>query len=97
MLSLREVHQHVSISVITCDDAIKMNKDSNVKAFANGVVIGSRVTYTCKTGYKRETGSATCECLATGKWSCRPPKCARKYQDVKLILVREYIPLCNHT
>ena len=71
------IYYRHSFSEITCP-AIRINVTTNVKVFTDGVVIGSRATYSCVIGYNITAGVATCECLDTAKWSCGPPSCTRE-------------------
>ncbi|KAK2182995.1 hypothetical protein NP493_328g02002 [Ridgeia piscesae] len=62
---------------ITCP-AISVDDSTKAKVLTNGVVVGSRATYSCVRGHEITAGNATCECLVSGKWSCGPPTCTRE-------------------
>ncbi|KAK2192700.1 hypothetical protein NP493_25g07031 [Ridgeia piscesae] len=65
------VFEEIACPAILVDDSKK------AKVLTNGVVVGSRATYSCERGHEITAGNATCECLVSGKWSCGPPTCTR--------------------
>ena len=44
----------------------------------SSTTVGSRVTYTCNTGYLRTSGSSSRTCQSNGQWSGTHPTCTRK-------------------
>ena len=51
---------------------------SNGERSYSRTTVGSRVTYTCNTGYLRTSGSSRRTCQSDGQWSGSHPTCTRK-------------------
>ena len=51
---------------------------SNGQRRYSSTTFGSRVTYTCNTGYLRTAGSSSRTCQSNGQWSGSHPTCTRK-------------------
>ena len=51
---------------------------SNGQRRYSSTTFGSRVTYTCTTGYLRTAGSSSRTCQSNGRWSGTHPTCTRK-------------------
>ena len=51
---------------------------SNGQRRYSSTTFGSRVTYTCNSGYLRTAGSSSRTCQSNGQWSGSHPTCTRK-------------------
>jgi len=65
--------------------AIQTDEGSKVKFFTDGVVIGSKVIYSCIAGYTHSAAAVTCKCLISGNWSCGPPTCKREWLGLESV------------
>jgi len=68
---------------------------SNGQRRYSSTIVGSRVSYTCNTGYLRTAGSSSRTCQSNGQWSGSHPTCTRKSTLCHYISFAHWLQTCK--
>ena len=84
LLLLHVLQNYIMIQYIMYLPALSVSCDtprmlSNGQGNYSSTTFGSRVTYTCNTGYRMTAGSSSRTCQSNGQWSGSHPTCSREY------------------
>ena len=72
----------INIFVLTVRPCGTPSYLSNGQRSYTSTTVGSRVTYTCNTGYLRTAGSSSRTCRFGGRWSGSHPTCSSEFMLV---------------